>query len=170
MNAELIKQQLGDLINQMTPENFGQGYDPITDLIDKYDVDFSDDNEEMELNLFYENNRYELMKLAFPLEMDKSNDSDYYDIYNFEVGGTVFHFSKRFNDIFKKSGRKLPQYDGWFNEEIFWYFKSLSDKITEECFFRETVLDAEEDFYFIYGDKFVPFVENEPNDLIDFND
>ena len=134
MAAELIKQQLVDLINQMTPENFEKGYDPITDLIDNYESRSSDawfhniDDEFPGRNSIKEDYE-EDYEGGFPDTMSKDN-VDYETIFSIHFCGNVFYYSQKHYDDFSiiwDTWDKSP-YRGRYN----WFYYFLDSYIMDK--------------------------------------
>ena len=99
MTLELIKQELGDLINHCTNENFKKGYDPLTDLIDNLDVDFTEEDLEdcnIDSDIYYYNelskSKEKINQLRFWISNPTVENLNYFKIwFSGEFGGVNFN-------------------------------------------------------------------------------
>lgn len=99
MKSEYLKKELGELIQQCTEENFKNGYDPITELIDEYES--TNDISPLQLLDIEDNSEFDLTEDFLERMINvKKGDEDYTKIYCIDFYCNGFYYSKEEDDIF----------------------------------------------------------------------
>ena len=126
MDAEQIKQQLGELMADVSEENFRKGYDPISEYISHVEAE----NEtyvktEKMIEDYYE----EFCKIIDYASKLDFRSIDYERIYYLDCFGQFWYYSKKFDDLYyeewKRNNVSLTS-----NRNSFYYF--LHRKISRQ--------------------------------------
>lgn len=170
MLKDFIKEQLGDTKYEYCHESFLQGYDLISDLVDQYESIYENDPEPLQGPEVYIYNPNRIINEEEQIDVFSStskNDWDYNFIYHIEILENTFLYRKssvlKFQDQWESWDKSIfPENYRWY-----YYYYCLDMYISIELK-EEDVRDLDFMYYQDYFDCFIPFVEDEPNDLNNF--
>lgn len=136
MKSKLIKEFLGEQLQDCTRENFEVGFDHITELVDNYESNSLTieefENEAKEAVCDFPNNKnnideqeeqyYDTAPFSIYTLINRcysENDSDYLTIYEHLDLGAWYFYSKYINDLFRISEKDKRL--NWLKNEPNWY-------------------------------------------------
>ena len=129
MQAEFIKELLGSQAAECTDENFKLGYNPITDIIDQYEVELElSINEEKTEEEFCQESWGKTESFLFKMDYVRRTHKNYSTIYNIDFYGNSFYYSKEADDAFFETWKTWngDHLDGGKTRTWFYYFINLN--------------------------------------------
>ena len=140
MKPELIKELLGLNLQHCTNENFKNGYDPISELIDDYE-----NKNDIPMNILFEIEEYapwDVTEDFLDSMVDvKKGDENYTKIYSIDFYCNVFYYSKEEDDLFWEEWK---HWDGRLlsgGKTRKWYYYFLDRRIMHKYEMDSTILD-----------------------------
>ena len=142
MKSDYLKEELGELIQQCTDENFKNGYDPIAELIDEYES--TNDISPLQLLDIEDNSEFDLTEDFLERMIDvKKGDEDYTKIYCMDFYCNGFYYSKEEDDKFweKWKTRDGKHFKGGKTRSWYYYFinRNIMHKYDEDASILDNV-------------------------------
>jgi hypothetical protein len=140
MKYEDLKEELGDLIHECTFENFDNGYDPISDLIDDFE-NINDIPHDLLLEI-EENAPWDLTEdFLYSMARIKSTDSNYKKIYLIDFYCNGFYYSKEEDDLFSEEWKHWDHKLLQGGKTRSWYYYFIHRHIMHKYEIDSSILD-----------------------------
>ncbi len=167
MLKDFIKEQLGDLKYEYCHESFLQGYDLISDLVDQYEYQDDDENcYDNYLDYLSDIQWEKTYNILSDLNVLTPNDENYDTIYKIDFYTNGFYYSKKVDDNFREEWNTWDETFLQGGKSRSWYLYFINKRI--ELTIKDQEILFEMGVFEETSEGFIPFVEDDPNDLNNF--